>query len=698
MTNSVWTDDPLSSSAADTLERTTYARQAAELIHSTHTFKSSAVFGLSGPWGSGKTSLVNMIVEHLRESHPEWAVARFTPWATSDVTGLLGEFYSSLTQALPQKKSRQVRRALAITAGVAAPAATLIPYAGGSASEAIKTIGVALTKSPPWEKAFQKASAELKKLHIPILVVVDDIDRLHVDELMALLRVVRLLGRFDGVEYLLAYDDETLFRSLSAASAIGANDGTAERFMEKIVQYPLLVPPLLQHQQIARLNAGLKSVSRGDSNTDDARLSASIDSFVALLRTPRAIDRYIAQLQHHLPLIPADEIDDSDVLLLTLIRVSFPHLFNAIPAYRKELIAGHTGELAKNVRKFEYQRFNAEPLIALAPDQHRDVARQLLVSLFPKIREEGQISVNGSNTRRGVANEEYFDRYFAMGIPAHDVSDVTVQAAVTAAATGENSELTALLVPADDSRRLLALSKGTNPENQPSTDAGRLRLVGALADIANQLPDEDGTPFSSQDQTLTWLGRLLIALDPSTSPRTVLAALGHLSGSILRIRTWRTVEYELERRHVDALPGWYQEVTDALATEAVGDFLTHLEQGDNAPTEFGVGYKLHFAIRSGRTDELQSKIAELIEAGKIDRSTLASRIVSVRGAVGVRPNWELVPEFDQDTYNRLAPPGNDPWYDAPIEDVDFHDLSWANRRRFVAGRVAPPPETAGPTV
>lgn len=77
--DSSWTDEAVRSGEEDTLGRLPYAQRAAELVHTTHSFKSSAVFGLSGPWGSGKTSLLNMIVETLQKEHPEWAVARFTP-------------------------------------------------------------------------------------------------------------------------------------------------------------------------------------------------------------------------------------------------------------------------------------------------------------------------------------------------------------------------------------------------------------------------------------------------------------------------------------------------------------------------------------------------------------------------------------------------------------------------------------------
>lgn len=692
--DSAWTDEALNSGKQDTLGRLPYAQRAAELINATHSFEASAVLGISGPWGSGKTSLVNMIVETLQRDYSGWAVARFTPWATSDVSGLLGEFYSSVAEVLPKKKSRQVRRALAVTASVAAPAANLIPIAGAAASEGVRLAGEALAKSPSWQVAFNKASEELKELRTPILVVVDDIDRLHGSELMTLLKVVRLLGRFDGVQYLLAYDDETLYRSMTA-SGVNPHDGSAERFMEKIVQYPLPVPPLLRHQQITRLNAGFARVSRAtvDDGSSDRRVSGLIDCFTDLLTTPRAIDRYIAQLQHHIPLLPPDEIDDEDVQLLTLIRVSFPALFNSIPRYRRELLLGHTGELKANTRSLEYEPFDLGHLLELVPLERRRTARELLVSLFPKTRMEGQISVYGSRRRQSIQHEEYFDRYFAMGILDNDVSDATVAAAVAAATGGDPVRLDRLLFGTPDDFRSLVLSKCVNPTNQPTTDAERIRLAEVLAGIANKLPSDDSGPFSDQDQLLAWIGGILAGLDTETPAETVRAVMWKFDGSALRIRAWRRLESSIDRGYQSVVFSWYDEVTAMLVDDSAANFLDHLKQGDDAPTGSGVGYQVQFVLRH-RPEQLRRAIHKLLESKCVDLSTIASRLVSARTIVGIKPDWKLSTDFDQETFNQLAPPGDDPWYHEPVQEVDVRDLSWANRRRFAAGRVDPPPSPA----
>lgn len=699
MAETVWTDEALEVGRDDTLGRLSYAQRAAERLHRTHSFESSAVFGLSGPWGSGKTSLVNMIIEELENKHPEWAVARFTPWATSDVAGLLGEFYSSLAGALPKKRSKQVRRALAVTASVAAPAVNLIPVAGGVAAEGFRIAGEALGKSPSWQAAFTKASEELKELKTPILVVVDDIDRLHGDELLALLKVVRLLGRFDGVQYLLAYDDETLYRSMRVSGAVTAGDGSAERFMEKIVQYPLFVPPLLRHQQITRLNTGLESVTRHtiDDGSDGQRLSGLIDCFTNLLRTPRAIDRYIAQLRHHIPLLEPDEVDDEDVHLLTLIRVSCPSLFTDIPRYRAELISGHTGEWKRGAGPLEHVSFDIEPLLKDVPAELRRSAQDLLVALFPKVAEEGRHATYGSRRHQSIQHDEYFDRYFAMSILDHDISDITVEVAIRAAVDGNATPLRDLLLGTPGERRSLALSKFLGPINQPTTDADRIQLAEIMAGIANDLPSHGVGPFSDQDRVLAWIGRSLAQLDKQIPAQTLHTVLWKLDGSALRIQAWRSVEYNIEETHRSGLPDWYDEVMTMLVDDATTGILEHLRQGDDAEIKSGIGYQVQFILRH-QPERLRAEVHELLASDTIDLSILASRLVSARTITGVTPDWHLSKDFEQDTFNQLAPPSDDPWYHQPKqEDLDLRDLSWANRRAFATGRVEQPPlDTANP--
>lgn len=173
----VWIDRAIRSQAEDEFGRRAYAVHAAQSIRAGLTWDDSVVYGLTGAWGSGKTSMVAMIVEEMQKDR-QWRVARFMPWATGDVAGLLGDFFVSLSSALPPDRGRQAREALGELAQLSAPAGHLVPYVGGLVSGAAKRVGVALRGPRPWDEAFDRAMVAVRTLETPVLVVADDVDRL----------------------------------------------------------------------------------------------------------------------------------------------------------------------------------------------------------------------------------------------------------------------------------------------------------------------------------------------------------------------------------------------------------------------------------------------------------------------------------------------------------------------------------------
>jgi hypothetical protein len=685
---SYWSDDPISRRSQDALGRVAYADRAADLIARSHTWESSVVFGLTGPWGSGKSSLVEMITESLLDNHEQWTVARFTPWATSDVTGLLAEFYAALSQALPPKRSESFRKAAGALAQVAAPAAKLIPYAGEALSAVVREGGERITESPPWQESFKKAADELKQLSVPVLVVADDVDRLQTGELLALLKVVRLLGRFPGVQYLLAYDEQTLFRSLQSASLVGIGNRAAERFMEKIVQYPLMVPPLLSHQLISRLESGITR-TLADSGRQDigtSRLSRVADVLQSQLSTPRAIDRFLAQLRHHLPMVDQEEIDDVDVILLTVLRVAFPTVYGELPRWRSVLLKGHTGEIKHGTHTLEYEPADWAPLVAPVPPDDRADAEELLVTLFPKLRSKGVISYSGDEPRR-ICHEDYFDRYFAIGIPAHDVSDAEVLAAVTAAAEGQGEGLRALLLSPDRSRAYLALSKAIRV-NVPSTPAKRLELLRVLAGLADDLDHSAMRWFSASERAMVWMSEILLQLGSTVSAENVHDAIADAS-TLVQLRIWWTSSPRLDS--LPESPSWTTAVNDRLTGAAIESFMANLLADDGASRDDPAGFYACFATARGGETKLLSRIESALKAGNISIAGLAARVVSTRTPMGVPDATSELSDFDNELWKVLAPDRNDPWYDLPIEaSVDKDDVSWSNRRRYAQGRAKRP--------
>lgn len=680
MAGSEWRDDAITSRRDDAFGRTAYADRAAELIARSHTWDSSTVFGLTGSWGSGKTSLVAMIVESLKESHPDWVIARFTPWAASDVGSLLGEFYSSLTEALPKRKGVNVRKALGKLALVSAPAATVIPYAGESVKQFMTMAGEGLVSSPSWDTSFEEATARLKDLSAPVLVIADDIDRLQSDELWTLLKVVRLLGRFPGVQYLLAYDEETLFGTLS-----GADDSVAlgERFMEKIVQYPIAVPPLLDKQLITRLDGGLESAlaDAGRREVNSARLSRIVDVFRSQLATPRSIDRFLAQVRHYLPMLPPDEIDDADLIILTLLRVAFPRVFRRLPSHKKELISGRTDELKRGAAGVEFEPFAVEVLLEGMDARGAADATTLLEVLFPKLKTKSGMAYGDSDKFR-MANERYFDRYISMSIPAHDVSDAQVTEALQALPQGDASPLWSLLT-GDQEIALLSIGKAQEVTLSSWTEDQRLELVSLLARASREMSNEPSMIFSVLERSILWISGLLGSIE-AAAPSDVLSALAPAEPAT----RFQIVDRAIGKME-GGVPSWLQGVSESVAEEAVDLFAENLALGDEAVEE-PLGYYANVAIRYGFATQLRKRVTDLLSTGETGLADLAARMVGTRTLLGTGMDRELG-DIDRETWERIAPQVDDPWYGlSRLDDVDRANLSWANRKRFVQGRLAKP--------
>jgi predicted KAP-like P-loop ATPase len=114
---------------------------------------------------------------------------------------------------------------------------------GVDASGTVGLVGALIAGDRSPEKLRAEAADGLAGLEQPILVVLDDLDRLDPDELLFTFKLVRMLGRLPNVYYLIAYDEDTLLDILRRTDLVGDAPGRAQLYLEKMVQVRLDVPP-----------------------------------------------------------------------------------------------------------------------------------------------------------------------------------------------------------------------------------------------------------------------------------------------------------------------------------------------------------------------------------------------------------------------------------------------------------------------
>jgi predicted KAP-like P-loop ATPase len=179
------------------------------------------VFSIEGEWGSGKSSLVNLLADSLEknETLPS-VVLRFEPWLVGDRDALLSELLSDLASAVESSQAgatdsngeikrtskelaEQIRGYASKLSRKTAPLATLagalgVPGAGALAT-ALETVAEAAGTAPPPKPLPQmknEVMESLGKLDRRIFIIIDDLDRLEPNEAVEIMRLIKAVANF----------------------------------------------------------------------------------------------------------------------------------------------------------------------------------------------------------------------------------------------------------------------------------------------------------------------------------------------------------------------------------------------------------------------------------------------------------------------------------------------------------------------
>ncbi len=432
-------DDPILVREGDLLYRGEFADRVAELVGHVAHQTPSAVLALVGPWGSGKTSVLNFVRSRLREQD-QFKVVEFNPWMVADLPSLVADFFATLQSALPGDDGRGVRDKLAAYARAASPIAGIVKLPGIDTAKALEAAAGLLDGDKSLDTRRREVEIDLDDLDTPILIVLDDLDRLHPDELMLVFKLVRLVGRLPNVYYLLAYDETTLLDVISQTGLAAGDPHRAQDYLEKMVQVRLDVPPV--HRLAAgrlldgMLNEILAKYEVQLEASDEYRLASAYQSHLSgHLREPRQIKRFCGQIEAQYPLVRS-EVDFVDFAIITFLRLFHPSVVALLREHKAE-VTGTELELGKKKGHDERAQAWRERLAeGGAPDAEVGGLLELLGELFLPIKSAIQrMGYSGFTEeltrRRRVGSSEYFDRYFHLGVGPDDLADAVVSAALS---------------------------------------------------------------------------------------------------------------------------------------------------------------------------------------------------------------------------------------------------------------------------
>lgn len=107
---------PIRSSGDDKLDREQFIRRLGTALINPGTKKSTGiVIGITGPWGSGKSSILNLLREHIRTEYEEAIVVPFDPWLVSGRNDLISAFMVELLGTINAERDLRKKLTKAVT-------------------------------------------------------------------------------------------------------------------------------------------------------------------------------------------------------------------------------------------------------------------------------------------------------------------------------------------------------------------------------------------------------------------------------------------------------------------------------------------------------------------------------------------------------------------------------------------------------
>lgn len=424
-------DSPIDDKKEDYFQRYEFSKRIASLINK-GTFSKSLVIGIYGKWGEGKSSVLNFISSEIDSNSIK---INFNPWYFQDDRQLIKSFFESVAEALGRKLSSKKDKiikafedysdSLGSISNLILPTSGLLFKAGKSIASKFKDDSLGHYKSII-EKYIIEANCNF-------VIFIDDIDRLNIDEIQSIFKLVKLVGDFPRFSYVLAFDDELVASSLGHKFGNrGKNDGY--EFLEKIIQLPLNLPKAslfaLRKYSLELINDTLNELKIELTKNEVQEFLGKYDSaFVPGLKNPRLAVRYANSIGFSIPLL-LGEVNISDLMIIEGIKVFYPELYYFIRNNHSVFLNRYDDPNYSDRDNKERGKKALDSQLQKYGEELSKKIREMLWVLFPQLNGlynnyfSGQSIIESWYKQMKICSVYYFDRYFSFAVKEGDISDV----------------------------------------------------------------------------------------------------------------------------------------------------------------------------------------------------------------------------------------------------------------------------------
>ena len=468
-------DRPIERLKDDALGREPFVRSVESAIRGWKD-QESLVIAITGPWGSGKSSIKYMVKDCLADFMGDTRqIIEFNPWQWAGQQQLAEAFFREIEIVLKKSPSSDIRKIAAswrlyaarLRVGSFLSDSTSQVIAGGlgfamgsgtvwsfvadhlvlgifcavgvavlvvwlkvipclselvSRLSEVKAAGVSVYEQS-LEDTKKTLREQLGRLSKPILVIIDDIDRLTADQIGYLFQLVKANADFPNLVYVLLMESRIVEQSLDSITA-----GNGKDYLEKIVQVTLPLPLPARSKIIGILEREALALVREPvplTGFDELEWASAVTVISPMFRTLRDVHRFINVLAFDISVLRGKHtlpVNVVDLVCLVALKVLHEKVYHQLPRVKHFLTRGEFQGKDEEVKR------SRETILSVFSEFDRDLLKPLLAYLFPSFPwENDRFALRGFNEDDALRNlrvhhPKNFDRYFVYSIGVDDVS------------------------------------------------------------------------------------------------------------------------------------------------------------------------------------------------------------------------------------------------------------------------------------
>lgn len=212
----------------DSLGRKGYSKAIAAKIKNSYPIKYAMAIGITGKWGSGKTTFMQLIEKALsEESKP--IIINFRPRKNHDSNNIIIDFFDELEETLGvynENLSFNIHQYLK----------QLTTVDDNIYFKTIDFFNTIIFGKKSTQDMFDEINKAIQQIEKQVIIFIDDIDRLDSKEVIEVIKLIRFSANFNNVVFIVAFDKGYVINAINEF-----NTYEKEWFLEKIfqVEFPL---------------------------------------------------------------------------------------------------------------------------------------------------------------------------------------------------------------------------------------------------------------------------------------------------------------------------------------------------------------------------------------------------------------------------------------------------------------------------